>query len=338
MTGSAEKSNVLSNSSTEFCRKLCVPAIPADIQLGSTRDQLSDNELRASIGIAETDVVRQPQRPNEHMVSRSNNPSPRQQIAKHLFEEKNTKSILFKSPDRCTTATNPLSQAAEASNNSPVPPTLHPSKPSYMKRVMSLQGRGGVSMVEMFGMTRERSESLPTAKSPFTGTVRSAINSILPTFLSGPHHASTTIAQGTPSTPVRERSDIFASLASPPNSCHNSPRRQVLPGSSSDLGTVILPMVLPSIVPLTPLSPLVEVGESSFKSDDGQPSLFAPSDSSFLSIPASVLPLTPSTTAEGPRLRDLLRIGFVLSPRATPPPDNDSIADDVAFSEGQAQE
>ncbi len=327
MTGSAEKSNVLSNSSTEFCRKLCVPAIPADIQLGSTRDQLSDNELRASIGIAETDVVRQPQRPNEHMVSRSNNPSPRQQIAKHLFEEKNTKSILFKSPDRCTTATNPLSQAAEASNNSPVPPTLHPSKPSYMKRVMSLQGRGGVSMVEMFGMTRERSESLPTAKSPFTGTVRSAINSILPTFLSGSHNGSTTIAQ-----------DAVASVAFPPNSGPNSPRRQVLLGNSSDLGTVVPPVVLPSIVPLTTLSPLVEVGESSFKSDDGKPPSFAPSDSSFLSMPASVLPLTPSTTAEGPRLRDLLRIGFVLSPRATPPPDNDSIADDVAFSEGQAQE
>ena len=303
-------------------------------------------------------AVHRSRQPNEPIVPRrTSDPSPRhnkchspkEQPTRSGDEDDDGKHELAWSKPSCHAAPIAVSHSVDAADKS-----VHSSKKSYMNRVFSFSG-GGV-IAEPFTPKRELSNLSSRSKSPF-GTVRSTLTSIIPSFFGNSHPSPTSSQDLLCISKQGFVADITAPQSAPnsrqlsrqisrQNSRHNS--RQSSPTGSRraavgvDAVSPLLGLQLSFPSPLC-LQPLVEAPESSLYSDAGQglsslseasvsatgapseripaPPQDSESESASPDIPqpGSAGPFSiPLADAAAPSLRDLLQIGFVLSPRDTP--------------------
>lgn len=283
-----------------------------------------------------------------------------------------------KSPGQTPTII-PVSQSTEVGKNVMLPSVSRTSKESYyMRRGFIFSGRGGASMAE--SSTPKQAfpnlSSISRNKSPF-GTVRSALATIMPSFF-GNSHSSTPISrsllssskQGNVADTVAPQSAPNMRERSRPISRRNS-RRNSRPDASTGPKRPAVPKLdLQQLTSLSPvlLQPLVEAQESSLHSYSGQGlSSMSSSSLSATGVPSEQVPgpyqdsesesaspdtlrpgsagpppTIPLVEAAAPSLRDLLEIGFVLSPRDGNDDDAGSVPADDAHNpllrEGKARQ
>jgi hypothetical protein len=255
-------------------------------------EQLSSEERQSAIALVrtivnndriETDIHRRLLLPFEPAVPRTNDPSPRHKGCHSPDEEQ-----LFED----------------------VANSINPSKKSYIDRVMSLGGGIGIFTADVSFV--ERREPCDFAKCSFSGSVRTVMTSIVPSFLLGSGSHKSTEGTESPSSPSKQGYVNITAPQSVPSTRQMSRQssRQTSPmtsqksttGSDSGVSTFNLS---PSFSPLF-LSPLVEAHESSLHSD----SCRALSSISGGSINFTS-PTAPPLTQTGPSLRNLLHMGFV---------------------------